>query len=409
MSSRKKRKDTVGRTAHSSSMPAAEMPRRKSPWPVIAGGVVLAVLLGALAVWQGRAAAVRGHVAEGERLANARQADEAQKEFRAAIAIDPNNARAWQGLGDVALATDQYRDARDDYLKAAGSAPMTAHLAERLAVCSEGIDDSDAALKYAGIALKRDPNDADALKVVVDEHIAKGDADKAVDEMRRFAQLRPSDSPTLLKIAKAFFSQRLYSDAVPIADQVVRLTPDDGRVYFLRGAARMNADPSDADMALVVSDFQQFLKLHPNSYLPHRYLGKAYQKMGQLATAATELEQVVRMHPSLMDAYNDLQTVYQRMGQTAKAADARARFEALDRDRQRSYQLEKTCGSEPGNFDAFMELGGLYYRSGNFKRSGEAFAHASQVRPSDPRPRAELMKVQDALRADEEDARFWQQ
>jgi hypothetical protein len=56
-----------------------------------------------------------------------------------------------------------------------------------------------------------------------------------------------------------------------------------------------------------------------------------------------------------------------------------------------------------------MELGALYYKSGNYKRSGSAFLHAGQVRPNDPRPQTELQKVEAAMAKAAEDARFWQE
>jgi tetratricopeptide (TPR) repeat protein len=373
--------------------------------------LAIAVILVGVILWEVHISTALLHAAEGGRLLRDGKTEPAAREYRAAVNGQPGNAEAWDGLGQALFADRKWKDAQEAFLNVLRLKPETPHVNEHLAVCSVNLSDAAAAGRYADAELKRDPNNKTVLNMLADKQIAANDDGKALDAMRRLAKIDPSNGQVYLRLGRTLYGEHLYAEAVPILDHLLEIAPGDGRVYFLRGAALLEANMGAEGLARAAADFREFLRLHPGSYLPHRYLGRTYLKMSKWSEAAAELEVVAHEHPELKDVHLDLQTAYQHLGRKDKAEAARKRFMALRKEEDRAYELEKICAVEPNNFDAFFELGGLYFKSGNFKRSGSAYYQASRIRPSDPRPQAGMRKVEAAMNSPEaaEEARFWQQ
>ena len=410
MSSRKRRVSSTGQSAAKKPLttpPQIYATRRFSKRPLIA--IALFIAACGIIFWQIRAASIRNHLANGRAYARQGKIDKAELEFHAAIDLDSKNATPWEELGEVDLANNRWKEAREAFAQVQRLQPSTPKINLNLANCAASLDDTDAAVTYARAELKRNPDDIDALNIVIKQEFSKNKPDEALEEMRHLAKLQPDDLAELLRLARTLYIKHLNAEAIPIMDHMIALNPNDGRVYFLRGTALLDGSPTPADLAKAESDFKHFQATHPNSYLPHEYLGTTYEKMGKWNQAITEFEATVRNRPELMNVYFDLQTAYRHIKQPGKAAAARAHFMALRRDADRAYHLEKVCAVDQNNFDAFMELGGLLYKAGNYRRSGSAFYHASKIHPADPRPQAELSKVETAIKTSDQDARYWTQ
>jgi tetratricopeptide (TPR) repeat protein len=103
-------------------------------------------------------------------------------------------------------------------------------------------------------------------------------------------------------------SQTLFQHSLAV-------TADNVTARVNLGIALLDAKQPDA----AILQFDDALRLQPNSAEAHNNLGEAWSRKGQYAAAVREYRESMRIEPDLPDAYNDLGTVLVRQGQTNEA------------------------------------------------------------------------------------------
>lgn len=128
---------------------------------------------------------------EGAELLREGEADLAVAELERVIAADPENEHAYFFLGSAHFEKARFEKAMKAYLRALEIAPAylgaMVHLGHALRMMGKHAE----ALRMGREALKRSPEDADAIHLIALAHYARGEGAAAAHYLERFLALRP--------------------------------------------------------------------------------------------------------------------------------------------------------------------------------------------------------------------------
>ncbi len=167
----------------------------------------------------------RGHYNYGTELKTANRLDEAIRELRLAVELDPRYAEAHHNLANALRATGQVDEAIGHYRLAIAAYPDHGGARTNLAnsLRSQGRDE-EALVEYRA-AVERNPRDARAqynLAAVLGE---QGDLDGAIEGYRRALALRPRHVPTHNNHGLALRRQGDLAGALAHHREAVRIDP----------------------------------------------------------------------------------------------------------------------------------------------------------------------------------------
>jgi Flp pilus assembly protein TadD len=164
------------------------------------------------------------HNSRGIELADRGWLDEAIKEFKKAIELDPNSAHAHDNLATVFAEKKMYREALDEYLMAMRLEPDSATAHYNLA-CFLSAHAMDFAITEYREAIELEPDYPDA-HLNLGLTLADVDrVDEAVTELKRAIELDATDALPRHELAGLQMDQADYRNAITQLKEVVRLEP----------------------------------------------------------------------------------------------------------------------------------------------------------------------------------------
>src|ERR1700730_10049193 len=121
------------------------------------------------------------------------------------------------------------------------------------------------------------------------------------------------------------------------------------------------------DLQGAVSEYRDFLKLHPEVAAIHSNLGAALAGLGRYEEALPEYKTALKLSPKLEGARLNLALVYYKMGKIDEATT----------------QLEKVTAEDPANHQALLMLADCYSRMGHEDEVIRVLEPAEQKYPDD--------------------------
>ncbi|MBV9265035.1 MAG: tetratricopeptide repeat protein [Acidobacteriaceae bacterium] len=219
------------------------------------------VLLAAIPVF-GRAGSENEQLAAHKRLAqqylNDNKPDLAVQEFRAIVALSPNDVEARGNLGVLLFFQGNYKDAAQELRAALHQQPALWKLEALLGMSERRIGQTAQAqtdLEKAFPQLREEKIRVQTGMELIEMYYGAGALDKAAAVVTTLRQLRPTDIDVL------YTAHRIYSD---LADEsmlsVAMLAPDSARMHQLmahEAARRGNTDEA-------IAQFRQAMKIDAN-------------------------------------------------------------------------------------------------------------------------------------------------
>ena len=254
--------------------------------------------------------------------------------------LTPNDADAWQLLGEAYRAQGQHDKALPALQKAAQLSPTEgwphAVLAHTLARQKRLPD----ALVSAEIALRNNPDDPNVLAAVADVFVQAGRFAEARQACQRVATAQPDDPTAQLALARALVLE-FESRHRPTTDK----SPDEQRELLHRALERAAA--LGADAAAV-----------------REWSGRSQALFGDPAQAASLLESAALTRPS-PDLYRHLAACYRRIGKHAPARHA----------------IQSALEGEPATVANLVELGQICLAQDDKGGARSAFERATALDP----------------------------
>lgn len=358
--------------------------------------VALAVgLWGAVLFRQAQRAQAQKRLDAGMEFARVGQAGKAERAWREAARLAPNNPLVWELLGELYMNTDQWSKGLEAYRHLLRAAPNKPFLHARLATCALRSGEELLAFQYAQEELKRRPEDAPSLAILAFLSEMQDDPEKQIEYLQRLLKRNPNDVEFLRSLAQAYSKLGKYAEMGPVLERLLAAKPDDAAAYAMRGMARFQMEASPAALAQSEADLLKALRYNALYPFARYYLGRLYMRQGQFKQAVFQLELAQQLTPHEMNLPFELATAYARLGQPDRAAAARRRFEALRQETTRISVLQKQCSLEKNNFDSHLALGRLTLARGDYRQAGYYLGRAVALRPDS----SEAKKLYDQLRA----------
>jgi Flp pilus assembly protein TadD len=213
--------------------------------------------------------------------------------------------------------------------------------------------------------VKRDKDPAD----LSDQHNARGIEladrgwlDEAVKEFQKAIELDPGSAPAHDNLATVFAEQQKLREALEEHLAAVRLDPSAPTAHFNLACFLANHGET-----LALAEYRETLGIDPVFPDAQLNLGLTLADAGQAEEAGRALRAAIDQAPSDPVPRHELAALLMDEG------DFRAAIG----------QLKEVTRLEPGNFDAWLDLGISYAQKGFYAEAERAYASAAGLRPDD--------------------------
>lgn len=286
-----------------------DLVRAWSPRTRLVAGVALALLV----VWVNRpllSSARMRAITEtnlGAALHEGGRYDEAVAHYRAATALQPDYAPAYNNLGVTLRAQGKVDEAIAVYergLKLGDAYPdLHYHLANALLEQNR----SDEAAEHLRLSLSGTADSAAAHNNLGMALAAKGRANEAVAEFRAAIAAAPGDALAHRNLGNLLATAGRLDEAIGELQQAAALAPTDGAALYDLGSALLEAGRPDE----AATRFRAALALDPSDVRTMNNLGIALASQGRIEEATSFFERALQVQPGFEDAKRNLEMARQ--------------------------------------------------------------------------------------------------
>ncbi|MDP9038090.1 MAG: tetratricopeptide repeat protein [Acidobacteriota bacterium] len=324
------------------------------------------------------------HDALGTMIARRGGMEEALGEFRQAVALGPESAKAQYHEGVTLLALGRPLEAVSLLQRCVSVQPREFDYQLQLGRALSAVHEDAKALYtlHAAVTLVTPRVPAEALYALALALQASGDAAASLPVFEQAAKLGINSSEALTNHALALVQTGDAKDALPLYERAVAQGPDQPTLREDYGVAYLQQ--SDLDHAL--AQFRAGLALDSKNAHLHYDLGLALKLKDDLSAAVPEFERAAELDPTLPDPAYTLGVIYMQQGRFEEAAT----------------QLTRATTLQPGDGDAWAVLGSVLKEAGRQADAREALRRAIALEPDQPGLHIELAALES--QAGEKDA-----
>jgi Flp pilus assembly protein TadD len=327
---------------------------------------------------------LKTHLQRGQIALKVNQQEEAAKEFRAALRLDPSNAEAHANLGVLSFFHGDCKDAETEFRGALKSAPALIQAKALLAVCEKRLGEPSAQTDLtSAFADLKDVRMRTQVGIdLADLYYQQGDLGETGSVLYTLSSINPDNVDIL------FFEQRVYSELASSAlDKLALLAPDSARMQQLIAEKLINAD----DLKNAIVHFRNALAADPKLPGTHFELAEALME-GSPNDAKAQSE-----------AESELQTAITVDGDSSKIECELGRIAVLQSNvtsaethYQHAYQLN------PNDAQADLGLAELLRTQNNPEDAAKYLRMAVASDPLNPEAHYKLSQVDKQLHLEEE-------
>ena len=278
----------------------------------------------------------------------------AQKQYRAAIRLQPAHAASYAGLARMLMLLSQDKDAAAILAAAARSARVTAEfhaLSGKLALRQGHYEGAAAAFREA---VDVDPSRAVHHYLLADALERQGSIPSGISALRRGLAHLP-DSPGLrLRLVELLTLNGDYEEALAQSSELIAVRPS-ATAYVAR--SRIHRQLGNLAAARVA--VEGGLETEPKNVDLTAELGTILSELGQQEEATDHLEDAVLRDPDLLEASSALVRAYEARGDP-RATIVGKYAEHLRHHEQELKSLKTAIALDNGDAAAFFSIGGLY-------------------------------------------------
>ena len=248
------------------------------------------------------------HLRQAQQDLRDRRPELAVQEFKAVVALDPNNADARGNLGVLLFFRADYSEAVPQLRAALKLKPDLWRIQSLLGLAERRLGDDSAGradLEASFPHLDEAKIKIDVGRDLIDSYSASGDLDKAATVASALLKVEPTD-PGLL-----YTAYRIYSDLAGEAMLDLSIAaPESGQMH----QARAHELYRERDLPGAITNFRKAIAADPN--LPGAHF---YTERGAPQSAEPLLQTVIAADPTNVLAHYRLSSVYRAMNQPADA------------------------------------------------------------------------------------------
>jgi tetratricopeptide (TPR) repeat protein len=326
--------------------------------------------------------------------------------YRAALKLDPNNAKTYFNLALAQIRLNQMDEAISSLEKALVLDPHFSAAANQLGMllATKGRFE-EAGSRLTG-AIKNDPQCAECQTNLAVLYGMKGETQRAETLLRQVIENNPKYGEAHLNLALILAARSKTDEARTEFNTVLAAEP--GNVKALRGLGMLQTrakDPAAADT------FRRVVDLEPRSADAHVNLGIALADLGKQDAALNEFSEAVRLAPNLAITHYNKGRMLTDLHRTEEARaelkiacessptlpDACLRFGMAEHESGQAQTaisaFQKTLSLDPRNSRAYFELGNSFQSAGRTKEAIDAWKKCLEFDPSNTQATYALLRA----------------
>jgi len=307
-------------------------------------------------------------------------------DYREALRISPRNLNAEIGLAQAFRGVHNQDAAKQTLEQARREHPKSAAPLVTLGDLDLELQTYDAAIAHLTAALTLEPANLDARNRLAIAYKAKGgtaDLAAALEQIAKILARDPKNALALYTRAQIYADQNRDSLALPDAEKVVELQPENPRGRTLLAKILVRAPAGATAEEIKQRCGRAVLALEPLKNSPSAdsemlfLLSRAYRCAGQDEKAATTLEEFEKSSQSDRSTKEN-QTQAKHLVQQADELAMKNDFSGSLAVLQQAVAMD---ASYPG---AYAQLAKLYYSAGDIEKASDAIARALERAPYHP-------------------------
>jgi len=228
--------------------------------------------------------------------------DNAIKNYKKAIILNPNYAEAHFNLGNTYQDLDQFNDSVSSYKKAIDLNPDYYEAHNNLGGSFLDIYKVDDAIKSYKKALKLKPDYVEAHFSLGLTFQELGRFDEAIEHLEKTIELKPNFADAHNNIGKIFHSFGKHHSAVSYFDKAIELLPNFAEAYNNLGASLQALGQLDD----AVKCYEKSILIKPDDHMAHHNLGIAYQVLGNTKSSILSYERSLTINSGYAETYHNL-------------------------------------------------------------------------------------------------------
>jgi Flp pilus assembly protein TadD len=236
------------------------------------------------------------------------QADAAERDYRKAIAADPQQFEARAGLGLLLAQQGKTEDAERQLQAATALEPASHDVAAKAQVWRalaqlQAANDPAAAKTSLLKALQLTPGESPPSDLLLTAQIAEksGDAETAEAAYRRVLAAQPDSAPATAGLAHLLLEQKKYAEAEPLLRAALVKTPNDPALETQLASTLA----AEGKMPQALAEMEKLHALEPANPSVSRMLGDAYLQSGDPAKAEPLIHAALAAAPADTELLND--------------------------------------------------------------------------------------------------------
>lgn len=293
-------------------------------------------------------------------------------------------------------------EALKGYMEALKFKPRSTTLAAKIGAIYYNRHDYERALTYLQDALKISPRNFEATKFAGIAAYRLNKFAAAVPLLEKAALLRANDPGVHYWLGVAYYAQGNPGKAVDELRESLRYNQKDIETLYMLGKIQWE---------LSQRAWQEMREIDPDSYRVHQLMAEYYANKGNLPEAIEQYKLILKKAPDIPGFRASLGDLYLRTGQDRDAEEqfhdelkidghsfvayyglAKLAFQQLryqDSVEDASWAIRE----KPEFGEAYLLLGNVYSRMGEYRRAVEALENAAHILPADPSPHYLLMQI----------------
>lgn len=290
--------------------------------------------------------------------------DDANRDYRRAIALDPSAVNPYKNLGVNYLTTKQYDISGKELLKAEALAPRDQFVHYYLATLylDTGRDaDAVQQLEYAKSLIENDPQMLLQMASACVRLNMKEESAALIEKLEAGGSLNVSQE---YRLGVLLTAHHMYAQALKRFQLIVRMEPASFADQFNLAIAFINA----GRLQPAVQVLQSLTSQYPDEPKIFSVLGSLYEATGNDSKALSAYSTAVRLDPSNADRY----LTYTRL------------LMNLDRYEEATKVLDQGMKHTPDDYALNLRLGAIDMAEGQLTRARAAFQKAVDENPEIP-------------------------
>jgi superkiller protein 3 len=258
---------------------------------------------------------------------------DAEAEWRAALAIDPDSDPALNGLSQELIDEKDYSGVTALLDRPGSSHARTPVQSLNLGIAYAVTVQLDLAVKALREGLNNDPASlpiADELSMVL---MLQGRDEEAFRVLELALEKHPDDQATQILYLRIMVTSR-SAKATEFAHKLLTAYPDQWEVLYLNAVL----ESREADSSVARAHLERSIALNPSYHESHAQLGLILSQGGELPAAREQLEKAIALGDAEPETRYALAMVFKRLGDTTQAQQNLRVYQKLNTAREDKVQ-----------------------------------------------------------------------